>query len=184
MTTFSSNGAGHEHEAARPSPRAIAMLLTAAFFIAIGTAAALVFLSPSTEQDVGETFRYEPGSVTRFAADNYYLVRLESGDFLALYDRDTDPDARRRGCRITWSPEDSFQGVTGVFAADCTASLWAMSGELLRGPSPRNMDRLDTEIEGGGSVSVDTGRLICGEGDIPSGGLNSRCLPFRDERSN
>lgn len=184
MTTFSSNGAGHRDESARPSPRAIIMLLTAAIFIIIGTAAALAFLSPSTEQDVGETFRYEPGSVTRFAGDNYYLVRLQSGDFLALYDRDTDPDARRRGCRITWRPGESFAGANGVFGGDCTLSLWSSSGELLRGPSPRDMDRLDTEIEEGGSVSVDTGRLICGEGDIPSGGLNSQCLPFRDERSN
>lgn len=183
MAGFSTNGADQEQEFPRPSPRAIVMLLVAAGFVIIGTAAALVFLSPSTEQDVGESFRYEPGSVTRFAADNYYLVRLESGEFLSLYDRDPEPDARRRGCRISWEPARQFDGVTGVFAGDCTMSLWSVEGDLLQGPSPRNMDRLPTEIEGDGSVSVDTGRLICGEGDIPPGGLNSQCLPFRDERN-
>jgi hypothetical protein len=182
MSTFSTNGASEEGRL-RPSVKAIIMLGVSVLFLLFGTAVALAFLRPPSEQDLGDALRYEFGSVTRFPSDNYYLVRLDDGEFLALYDRDTDPNARRSGCRISWQPDEIVAGAQGVFRADCTESAWAMDGSLLRGPSPRDMDSLDVDVKDDGSVSVDTARLICGEGDTPPGGLNSQCLPFRDERT-
>lgn len=182
MTNFSTNGAGEEPRPG-PSVKAIIVLVTSALFLIIGTAVSLAFLSPSGEEDVGNAISYEFGSVTRFPSENYYLVRLDNGDFLALYDRDTEPSARRNGCRISWEPLEAVDEVEGVFRADCNESAWATDGALLRGPSPRDMDRLDVDVDDDGSVSVDTARLICGEGDVPPGGLNSQCLPFRDERA-
>ncbi|MEX2237337.1 MAG: hypothetical protein WEB00_07370 [Dehalococcoidia bacterium] len=182
MTGFSTNGASEE-PAHGAGGRGLAMLLIFGGFLIVGVFVALVFLQPSAKQDVGRALTYEFGSVTRFPSNNYYLVRLDSGEFLALYDRDTGPDARRRGCRITFDEEQSVAGETGVFVGDCTGSAWSMSGLLLDGPSPRDMDQLSIDVDDDGSVTVDAARLICGEGEVPQGGLNSQCLPFRDERS-
>ncbi|HET9199818.1 MAG TPA: hypothetical protein VFO84_02430 [Dehalococcoidia bacterium] len=182
MASFSTNGAAEESQP-RPSIKAIVVLVIAVLFLIIGTAVSLAFLTPSGEEDVGNAIQYEFGSVTRFSSENYYLVRLENGDFLSLYDRDTDPEARRSGCRISWEPTEVVGESEGVFRGDCNESAWAIDGTLLRGPSPRDMDRLDVDVDDDGSVSVDTARLICGEGDVPRGGLNNQCLPFRDERS-
>jgi hypothetical protein len=178
-TTFSTNGASEEPPP--PSRKPLIMFVITAIMVAIGGTAALIFLTPNNEQDLGNSTGYPPGSVTRFASDNFYLVHLDSGEFLALYDRDTSPNERRNGCRIAWRPDEAFDGESGVFRSECLDSAWRIDGSLLQGPSPRDMDRFDTDLDGG-DVSVDTGRLLCGEGNIPRGGLNSQCLPFQDER--
>jgi hypothetical protein len=180
VTAFSTNGAAEEHPTPRPGSRTFIVLVITTVFLFAAVVTTLAFLTPSTEQDVGNRELYAPDSVTRFAADNYYLVRFESGDFVALYDRDTEPDARRRGCRITWQAGETLGDETGIFRSDCNESAWSMAGELISGPSPRDMDSFDIDVEDDGSVSVDTGRLNCGEGEIPPGGLNAQCLPLRD----
>jgi hypothetical protein len=183
MAAFSTNGAAEEAPRPRPSVKAIIVIVISALFLIIGTAVSLAFLSPSGEEEVGNAISFEFGSVTRYPSDNYYLVRLEDGEFVALYDRDTDPAARRNGCRISWQPPEAAEGGEGVFRGDCNESAWAIDGTLLNGPSPRDMDRLDVDVDDDGSVSVDTAHLICGEGETPPGGLNNRCLPFSDERT-
>ncbi len=88
--------------------------------------------------------------------DNFYVVKLQSGEVIALSRQDP-----HRGCVIAFRPEYEFNGVTGWFLDPCGGSAYDVAGALFFGPSSRDMDRFDVQIRGGGSIAVDTSRRLC-----------------------
>jgi len=87
---------------------------------------------------------------------NIFLVRLESGDILAL--SRVDPHL---GCTVPFRPEFEFMGSSGWFRNPCHGETYDMTGVCYVGPCPRGLDRYETRINNG-KVEADFTRLILG----------------------
>lgn len=97
---------------------------------------------------VGNVDDFEVDSVTRVAEGKFYLARLREG-FMALYWK-----CPHLGCTVPWSPVEN----PGKFHCPCHASVYAITGDKLAGPTPRSMDIMAIEIVDG-KVVVDTGKI-------------------------
>lgn len=96
-----------------------------------------------------------------FPDEQFYLVKLESGEFLALYTKDP-----HLGCTVPWNPNFEFQGTTGWFRNPCHAETYDIQGNLMFGPAPRGLDRFPVTVTDS-EVRVHTDELICGPGAPP-----------------
>ena len=77
----------------------------------------------------GNVADFKPGSVTAYPQGRFYLVRLEDGGFLALSRQCT-----HLGCTVPWDE------AAGHFACPCHASVFDMTGSVLKSPAPRALD--------------------------------------------
>lgn len=98
--------------------------------------------------EAGPVGRFAPRSVTPFPDNEFYLVRLEDGGFLALHRKCT-----HLGCSVPWRPDEER------FACPCHASAFDIRGAVLNSPAPRPLDLHAVEIVGG-IVHVDTSKRI------------------------
>lgn len=94
--------------------------------------------------EAGPVGRFAPHSVTPFPDNEFYLVRLEDGGFLALHRRCT-----HLGCSVPWRPDEER------FACPCHASVFDIRGAVLNSPAPRPLDLFAVAIRNG-QVLVDT----------------------------
>ena len=105
---------------------------------------------PTTESndggviEAGPVGRFAPRSVTPFPDNEFYLVRLEDGGFLALHRKCT-----HLGCSVPWLPDEER------FACPCHASAFDLRGAVLSSPAPRPLDLFAVSIRSG-RVFVDT----------------------------
>jgi hypothetical protein len=166
----------------RASPRALALLALTAAALSVA-AAGIMFLYPGDTSNTGRTFLagpesdFKPGSVTYFEHQHFYLVRLKSGEFLALYDVDPRqqtfprPAGTTSLCRVKWYP-DGFPRTSfvvdnprlaglesGVFREPCHGSTFSAAGERLFGPAPAGLDTFP--VSAGEYVHVDLSRRVC-----------------------
>lgn len=110
----------------------------------------------------GNVEDFTVGEPVHFADQSFYIVKQESGEFLALYQKDP-----HLGCTVPWRPDFEFHGQTGWFRNPCHRETYTLSGECVFGPCPRGLDRFPVEVVGD-EVRVDTSPLICGPG-APAG---------------
>lgn len=96
----------------------------------------------------GNVADFKPGSVTAFPQGRFYLVRLAAGGFLALSRQCT-----HLGCTVPWDEK------AGHFACPCHASVFDMTGSVVKSPAPRALDSFPIAIENN-VIRVDTGRRI------------------------
>jgi Tol biopolymer transport system component/nitrite reductase/ring-hydroxylating ferredoxin subunit len=80
-----------------------------------------------------------------------FLVHDPEQGFRALYNRDT-----WLGCRMTWVPENQR------FESPCHGQYYSKTGECVRGPCPRGLDRFAVVLTKGGEVLVDVGLFQTG----------------------
>jgi len=95
---------------------------------------------------VGQVSDYPPGSVTHISNGRFYLVRLEDGGFIAVYQRCT-----HLGCSVPWDQ------TLGKFVCPCHNSQFTTKGEVLNPPAPRPLDIFPITIEDG-LIKVDTSK--------------------------
>ncbi len=133
----------------------MAWIATGALTLAAGGALSLRFFEPKVVEgqfggvfDLGPVDGFPLGSVTPITSGRFYLVRLQDGGFLALYQKCT-----HLGCAVPWEPQQ------GRFVCPCHASAFEMDGQLVNPPAPRPLDRFLVTINEG-TVSVDTGQRI------------------------
>ncbi len=163
---------------AQPSPprrfrvprRGITLALLAAAF-GVMLALALIFAWPGGGAPqplaVGEVEDFAPGSVTTFEDEEFHLVRLPDGEFLAL--SMLDPHGKLRveeglatsPCLVPWRPEFEFIGQKGWFRNPCHGETYDLTGTCFAGPCPRGLDRFSVMVEDG-KVLVDPNTLILG----------------------
>ncbi len=129
----------------------------------------------------GRVEEFQVGEPVRFQEHGFWLVRLESGEFLALSDLDTHPHFREQGCRIRWREDLEFDGRPFMgraewFRGNCSGSTFDTDGRLVSGPGPRGMDRYRVVIEGGRAF-VDTSRLLCGSSSNKQYEYPEYCVP-------
>ncbi len=80
-----------------------------------------------------------------FEEPHFYLVKLGSGDILALYNR--DPES---GCTVSWGPSIKFSGRKGWFRDSCHSSMYDLIGHCFGGPCPRGLDSFRVQLDNGG----------------------------------
>lgn len=97
-----------------------------------------------TEISVGKVNRFQNGSVTAFPRGQFYLVRLESGGFIAVSRRCT-----HLGCTVPWVEKEK------KFICPCHASIYSLAGDVVRSPAPRALDLFKVRIEND-TIFVDT----------------------------
>jgi len=92
----------------------------------------------------------------RFAEDRFWLVKLSSGEVLALWQADPND-----GCTVPWRPDFDFLGHKGWFRNPCHAQTYDLAGRCFAGPCPRGLDRFPTEITDG-RVRVNVREAVAG----------------------
>lgn len=106
--------------------------------------ALLRFFRPTTPEGgfgglviAGELAEFPPGSVSYILPARSYIVRLQDGGVLALWQRCT-----HLGCMVPWREEQ------GQFNCPCHSSLFNRQGEVTGGPAPRPLDYFPVQLEG------------------------------------
>lgn len=119
---------------------ALAMVALVAIGVAVvwpsnGADSEWAALARADELDVNEPLAVE-GDV--------YLVRLESGEILAL--STIDPHL---GCKVPFVPDFTFRGDTGWFRNPCHGETYDVAGVCIFGPCPRGLDRYEVRVRDG-----------------------------------
>jgi Rieske Fe-S protein len=169
---------------ARPDPPSSVHILHARTILKAGLLASLLMVAallamyawplkpelarPSRIITVGQVDDFPPGSVTHFEEQKFWLVRLESGEFIALSQKDP-----WRGCTIPWRSDFVFGGTKGWFRDPCVGSTYDIEGHRVFGPRPRDMDRYPIAIKGK-NVVVDTRTTIPGPSPAAQGAIVDR----------
>jgi cytochrome b6-f complex iron-sulfur subunit len=97
---------------------------------------------------VGAVEDFPPGSVTHIPNGRFYLVRLDDGGFVALYQRCT-----HLGCNVPWDQ------AAQRFICPCHSSQFTLNGEVENPPAPRPLDVFLVTIQDG-QIVVDTRQPI------------------------
>ena len=95
--------------------------------------------------NAGKVDDFLRGSITHNQAGRFYLVRMEDGSFLAIWQKCT-----HLGCSVPWVDAEK------QFHCPCHGSLYDQLGEVQGGPAPRPLDLFPVTIKDG-QVFVDTG---------------------------
>lgn len=100
--------------------------------------------------NVGPASDYAVGSPIYFEEERFWVVKLESGEMLALYDRDP-----LTGCTVPWDPNYEMIGVTGWFRDACSRSVYDLQGACFEGPCVIGLNRLEINEDTDGTFVVD-----------------------------
>jgi menaquinol-cytochrome c reductase iron-sulfur subunit len=87
---------------------------------------------------VGFTLEVKDGWVLEEARKSVWVVRERNDAFLTY-----SPRCTHLGCIVSWIPDQR------VFRSPCHDGVFAIDGQVLSGPPPRPLDRLDSWVEDG-----------------------------------
>jgi nitrite reductase/ring-hydroxylating ferredoxin subunit len=107
------------------------------------TLASDMYDAPHTVR-AGNEVDFVIGAPRQFADDEFWLMNLGDGEFVAVYDR--DPVS---GCALVWGPQHQFAGKTGWFRDACTGSTYDLTGGCFDGPCEIGLNRLGVAVEDG-----------------------------------
>jgi cytochrome b6-f complex iron-sulfur subunit len=109
------------------------------------------------------------GNPVRFPIGRFYLANLEPGQegspggVVALYQKCT-----HLGCTVPWRPDFEFNNTKGWYRCPCHGSTYTKGAAVLVfGPAPRPLDTMEVQVQGDGSVVVNTGKITKGGADNP-----------------
>ena len=111
---------------------------------------------PPEQLTAGRVDEFAVAAPKYFETERFWLVKLESGEILALYDRDTESN-----CTVPWRPELELLGGKGWFRDACHASIYDLNGRCFSGPCLRGLDRFRVQITDG-QVIVKFRELVLG----------------------
>jgi cytochrome b6-f complex iron-sulfur subunit len=129
------------------------------FFIAAGNAAigiaaigslgvTLDFLAPKVLLELPKRFvigmleNMQPDSVTFDAEHRLIVFRDKQGYFYAL-----SAVCTHLGCIVEWKETGIPGHPEGVIACPCHGSVFSKTGDVIRGPAPRSLDRFKMYLE-------------------------------------
>ena len=95
----------------------------------------------------GPVDRFEADAVTAFPEGKFYLVRLQSGGFLAV-----SRECTHLGCTVPWIDDEHR------FVCPCHSSAFDIRGDVINAPAPRALDLYEVRIENR-IVKVNTANL-------------------------
>ena len=103
---------------------------------------------PSSYFEAGAQEKFKNNSITSFRSRNFFLTRLENGEFIALSTRCT-----HLGCALT------YDKTKNLLVCPCHSSIFDIKGKVLRSPATRNLDHHEVIIEKN-IVKVNTGVIL------------------------
>lgn len=129
------------------------------FFVAAGNAAigiaalgslgvTLDYLSPKVLLELPRRFvigvlaNMQPNSVTFDAEHRLIVFRDKQGYFYAL-----SAVCTHLGCIVEWKEAGIPGHPDGVIACPCHGSIFSKTGDVIRGPAPRSLDRFKLYLE-------------------------------------
>lgn len=87
------------------------------------------------------------GDVVTVRDGKYYLTKTDDG-LMALYWK-----CVHLGCTVP------YNAAAGKFMCPCHASVYELSGQNIAGPAPRPLDMMEIDIQGDGTILVNTGKI-------------------------
>jgi hypothetical protein len=123
---------------------------------------------PST-LNAGPAEEYARSDVTQFPLSHLFIVRLDDGSFITLYDKSPKAQEVGRGCRVAYDETaqltslEQLPGFTGAFVEECgdLRATWRADGEFASGAGYGDLDRFDTEIDASGNLIVKIASRTC-----------------------
>lgn len=124
---------------------------------------------PSTSFDAGPAENYMRGDLSEVPAEHLWIVRLEDGEFIALYNKSPKQQQVGSGCRVRFDENArltnlaQLPGFTGAFVEECEGltAMWRADGEFAGGAGYGNLDRFETSVSDEGRVIVKTVTRTC-----------------------
>lgn len=143
--------------------------------VAVGVLAVAFLASTCVRGGEDTTFsapleRFRVDDPVYVSSKGFYLVRLASGDVLALSDQEARRADRLSGCLIRYRETVQAAGRTGLFRSDCTGTLFDLTGTPVEGTAPP-MKRHPLTVSGG-KLNVDLTTCLDG-----ANGQRVRCKP-------
>jgi hypothetical protein len=151
--------------------------LAAAALAATGVVVAIGFIfdqgdsakQPQHEFDAGGAVNYQPATVDYVETEHLYIVRLQDGSFLALYDKSPKQQEVGGDCRLSFDDNatigslEQLAGIRGAFVEDCgnARAVWRADGAFAFGASYGDLDRFNTSVDANGDLIVDTSSRTC-----------------------
>ncbi len=119
------------------------------------------FLSPNVLLEPPMTFKagkpedYPMDSVTLIPNQKVFIVREKAGYFYAL-----SAVCTHLGCIANWKPEGIEGHPEGIIACPCHGSKFSRTGEVLTGPAPQALPRVQITLTDSGDLLVDKGTVV------------------------
>lgn len=104
-------------------------------YIAVGPVAGI---APGVPVNLTFTDVTQDAYIRQTTVRGVWAVKTPDGDIVVY-----SPVCPHLGCQYTWDT------ATKRFVCPCHTSVWNIDGELLSGPSPRDLDTLPSKIVGG-----------------------------------
>jgi hypothetical protein len=142
--------------------------------LVVGLLAFITFVSPrfiaTQTVNVGPASTYAVGSPIYFEDERFWVVKLESGEMLALYDRDP-----LTGCTVPWDPNYETLGVTGWFRDACSRSIYDLQGACFSEACAVGLNRLEMKEDTNGDYIVN--KNAGGAGPVRTAGATPLSAP-------
>ena len=124
---------------------------------------------PERGYNAGPASGFQPATVNFIEAEHLYVVRLQDGSFIALYDKSPKQQELGSDCRVSFDDNagigslDPLPGLSGGFAENCgnARAVWRADGSFSFGASYGTLDRFNTHTDGNGNLIVDTDSRTC-----------------------
>ena len=107
-----------------------------------------VLFEPPSRFRVGAPDDYPVNSVTYFAVQKVYLVRIAEGFFAE------SAICTHLGCITKWNPMDN------LIECPCHGSRFKRDGEVVRGPAPRPLPHFALHLMPDGTLLVDKTQIV------------------------
>ena len=113
--------------------------------------------------NAGQAENYLRGDVSHVEQQHVFVVRLQDGTFVALYDKSPKQQEIDSNCRVRWEDNANLGGVigqlpgfNGAFAETCegTRGVWRADGERAYGAGYGDLDRFETEVDVSGDLLI------------------------------
>jgi hypothetical protein len=120
--------------------------------------------------NAGTAENYLRGEVSHLEQQHVFVVRLEDGSFIALYDKSPKQQEIDSGCRVRWEDNANLGGVigqlagfNGAFAETCegTRGVWRADGERAYGAGYGDLDRFPAQVDVNGDLLIDLSSRTC-----------------------
>jgi len=110
----------------------------------------------SADFNAGVAEEYARGDVTYIEPQHVFVVRLDDGSFVALYDKSPKQQEIDSNCRVRYDERAQLGGLAqlpgfqGAFVEECegTRAVWRADGERAFGAGYGNLDRFRTRVDG------------------------------------
>ncbi len=153
----------------RSAAQPAALLIAALLLLGAFAAALILYIDQDPAPSAGRIVDTGPASAFKalqpkaFPRDDFSLLKLDDGRFVALYSYPPGYSGHAQGCTIRWNPAPQLSTAfheRNLWVEGCSGSLWDPSGKRLYGPDPRDLDQFPVTVQAG-RVRVDTRRLQC-----------------------